>query len=151
MQTDLQMIIQALILLDDNKIADINKLNLSQYAWKKQTTISALVDKWLILKSSKIKRDEYLWLVSNTTAYYDHRIKQIREVILMTHKVNRDRALMLIKTLRQMKTHVQTRYDIAKKGDKSTEDYVQYDTGQWNIISVFICQFGTSIMFYILD
>lgn len=57
-QADLQMLMCLLILLSDNEIVAKNELNLSQYEIKEATMMSALVEKLLMLKQSKLTRDD---------------------------------------------------------------------------------------------
>ena len=49
---DLRMLMRTLISPVANKVADEGKLNLSQYARKQETTISALIEKRLLLENS---------------------------------------------------------------------------------------------------
>ena len=51
------------------------KLNNSQYLKKKATTILALVEKQLILESSKLTCKDSIWVLSVMSAYYDRHIK----------------------------------------------------------------------------
>ena len=148
---NLQLLMRAVIIPVASEIVEENKLNLSQYARKKATTMSALVEKRLMLDSAVLTRDDCVWLVSDMTACYDRHIREIGEVLLTSHGVNEDSAATLIKALGEMKTHVQTSFGVSKGSYRSTEDEPQYGTGQGNIVSVFCCQFGTSVIFYILD
>ena len=98
-----------------NEIVDENKLNLAQYARKKATTMSALVEKRLILDSAVLTQDNCVWLVSDMTACYDRHIREIGEVLLTSHGVNEDSAATLIKALGKMQTHVQTSFGVSEE------------------------------------
>ena len=47
-----------------SRIAKSKKLNVSQYARQEATTMSALVEKRLMLDSAKLTRKECVWIVS---------------------------------------------------------------------------------------
>ena len=149
--SDLQCLMRATIILVASAIVDKHKLNLSQYARKQATTMSTLVEKRLILESAALTRDESVWLVSDMTACYDRHIREIEEVILKPHGVNKDTAKTLMQALGEMDTHVRTAYGESKESYTSTQDQIQYGTGQGNVVSVFVCQFGTSVIFYLLE
>ena len=42
-------------------------------------------------------------------------------------------------------------FGVSKESYTSTENMVHYGTGQGNVVSVFVCQFGTSVIFYLLE
>ena len=85
------------------------------------------------------------------TACYDRHIREISNLVLQLHRVNKNSAETLIKALGEMKTHVVTGFGVSKDSYRSTEEEIQYRTGQGNVVSVFVCQFGTSIIFYLLE
>lgn len=133
------MLMRALITPSANKLVDNHKLNLCQYAWRKATTMAALTEKRLLLESSRLSRKDYIWLVSDMTAYYDRHISEIGEIMLTSHGVNKNGAATLMQTLREMETHVQTAYVTSKIGHRSTEEAAHYGTGQGNILSILVC------------
>lgn len=149
--SDLQTLMRAVIIPVASEIVEENKLNLSQYARKKATTMSALVEKRLIIDSVVLTRNDCVWIVSDMTACYDRHIREIAELLLTSHGVNEDAAATIVKALGEMQTHVQTSFGVSKQIYKSTEEEPQHGTGQGNIVSVFCCQFGTSVIFYILE
>ena len=148
---DLQLLMRVIILPGAEAVYHEKKLNESQYARKKTTVMSALVEKRLMIEQSKLTREDSMWVVSDMTACYDRHIKEVGEIVLASHGVNRDGAALLLKTLGEMRTHVQTEYGVSKNHYTSTDEEVHYGTGQGNIVSVFVCQFGTSVIFYILE
>ena len=150
-EADLQMLMRTIISPVANKVVYENQLNPSRYARKFTTTMNTLVEKCLVLESSMLNRDKSVWVVSDMTACYDRHIKEVGEVILQMHGVNAYGAKILLKNLAEMKTHIQTSFSLSKEGYRSTREQVHYGTGQENIVSVFICQFGTSCIFYMLD
>ena len=85
------------------------------------------------------------------TAWYDYHIREIGDLILRAHSVNEDGTKTLLNNLEAMTTQVMTQFGLSKEGYKSTEEEIHYGTGQGNIVSVFVCQFGTSCIFYLLD
>lgn len=113
--------------------------------------MSVLVEKRFILDSAVLNRYNSVWIVSGMTACYDCHIREIGEILLTSHRVNEDSAAMLVMALGEMQIHVQTSFGVSKNSYKSTEDNPQYRTGQGNLVSVFCCKFGVSIIFYILD
>lgn len=84
-------------------------------------------------------------------ACYDRHISEIGEIMLTSHGVNKNGVATLMQTLRKMETHMQTAYGTSKKGYHSTEELAQYGTGQGNIVSIFICQFSMSAIFFLLE
>ena len=66
--------------------------------------------KILMLEHSNFTREEYIWLVSNITVCFDYHIREISEILLISHGINEDGAATLIKSLEEMKNHVTTRY-----------------------------------------
>lgn len=149
--SDLQSLMRTVVIPVASELVDEIKLNLSQYTRKQATTISALVEKRLIIESAVLTRDDCVWLVSVITACYNRHIKEIGEVLLISHGVNEDSVATLFKALGEMETQVQTDFGVNKKSYKSTENMVHYGKGKGNVVSVFVCQFGTSFIFYLLE
>lgn len=85
------------------------------------------------------------------TACYDKHVHDISEVVLKAHGVNRDGVSTIMKVIRGMETKTQTTFGLSKKSYRSTNNETIYGTGKGNITLVFICQFGTSCIFYMLD
>ena len=79
-----------------NEIVEENKLNLSQYARKQATTMSALVEKRLIIESAKLSCQNCVWLVSDMTACYDRHIREIGNILMQTHGVHKESADILM-------------------------------------------------------
>lgn len=109
------------------------------------------MEKHLILESTILLRDDSIWLVSNILACYDCHIQEIRDVLLRSYGVNGDTSVMLMKVLEEIEIEVQTAYRVSKDTYKSTKEQVYYEIGQGNLVSVFICQFGTLVIFYLLE
>ena len=70
---------------------------------------------------------------------------------LRSHGVNEDVSATLMNTLGEMETTVKTGFGESKKSYKSTSEMVHYRKGQGNVVSVFVFQFGTSVIFYLLE
>lgn len=150
-QADLQMLMRVLILPSANKVIEEGIINKCQYARRKETMMNALVEKRLIIESSILTRKDPVWLVSDMSACYNRHIKELGQFMLESHRVNADGAETLMKVIVEMETQVQTSFGRSKNSHKTTEDITLYGTGQGNIVSVFVCQFGTSVIFYILE
>lgn len=150
-QSDLQTVMKMLIQPTATKLEREGKINLCQFARAKSTTISVLVEKRLLMENSILTRKYSIWIVSDMTACYDRHICQLGELFLSSHRVNANGASMLVKNLQKMETNVVTAYGKSKDKYSSTEDMSQYGTGQGNIVSVFVCQFGTIIIFCLLE
>lgn len=149
--SDLQSLMQNCLIPAANTVVEEGKLNLSQYARKQSTTMSALVEKRLILESAILTRDDSVWVVSDMTACYDRHVREIGELALRSHGVNEDVSATLMAMLGAMETTMKTGFGESRKSYKSTSEMVHYGTGQGNVVSVFVCQFGTSVIFYLLD
>ena len=143
----MKMLIQSTVY----KVTLEGKINSCQFARDKSTTTSALVEKCFLMENSILTRKDSMWIVSDMTACYDRHICQIGELFLGSHGVNLNGASMLIKTLQRMETKVVTAYGMNKNKYHSTDDMLQYGTGKGNIVSVFVCQFGTSTIFCSLE
>ena len=71
--------------------------------------------------------------------------------MLQSHGVNRDSAVRLMKSLGEIETHDKTAFDESKESYRSTQEKNQYRTGQGNVVSVFVYQFGTLVISYLLE
>lgn len=81
-----------------------------------------------------------------TTCYGRH-VREIGEVVLRLHGVNEYITATLMKTLGEMERTVRTAFGESKESYKSILETVHYRTGQENVVSVFLCQFGTLVIF----
>ena len=103
------------------------------------------------MESAVLTREESIWLVSDMTTCYNCHIREIGVIMLQSHGVNRDSAVRLMKALGEMETHDKTAFDESKESYRSTQEKNQYRTGQGNVVSVFVYQFGTLVISYLLE
>lgn len=97
--------------------------------------MNKFLEKRLILESSILHRDENVRLITDITACYDQHIAEISEVILKTYGVPHNRASILMKNFKEIKTKIQTIYGILKESYRSTNNEVYYRIDQCNIVS----------------
>ena len=70
--------------------------------------MNTLVEKRFMIESTRLNREDSIWLLSDITACYDRHIREIRDLILRAHGVNGDRTKTLINNLEAMTTYVIT-------------------------------------------